>query len=108
MELNTGFICASIPALKAPFSALLRKLGLQSGGATRYNPSFVDQRYESGIKKATKSIFNNALASIRNNSQHHDDDSEQHIVAANDWPLSEITKTTTIGVTYDAASTHHK
>jgi hypothetical protein len=107
VELNTGFICASIPALKAPFSALLRKLGFRSRG-TSYNPSSVNQRYEFSIKKATKSIFNNALASIRNNSQHRDDDSEQHIVAANDWPLSEITKTTTIGVTYDAASTHQK
>uniref|UniRef100_A0A093VQP1 Rhodopsin domain-containing protein n=1 Tax=Talaromyces marneffei PM1 TaxID=1077442 RepID=A0A093VQP1_TALMA len=95
VELNTGFICASIPALKAPLSALLRKLGLRSGGASGYNPSTADQRYEFGSKKAKKSIFSHALASRRNNSQHHDDDSEQHIVAASGWPLSDITKTTT-------------
>lgn len=107
MELNTGFICASIPALKAPFTALLRQMDFRSGGASNYRQTPSKQNYGFSRRRNTnKSNLGHALASMRSTTVHHrDDDSEEHIVRENEWAINtEITKTTTIGVAYDTAT----
>jgi hypothetical protein len=105
VELNTGFICACIPVLKGPFMATLRFIGIKTSG---YGSSSKRKSYP--LNTIGQSKRQSRLMNLVKKDDPARASSEEYIIShqeqhlKSEWQTGGITKTTTIGVAYDAES----
>lgn len=102
-ELNTGFICASIPVLKAPFTHILRRLDIRSGESYGYGYEYGHSKRKSyGFDKSTTSRHRFSIRHHHTGTaagggtadKTHSGSSEEYIIDkdnanGNGWPLAD-------------------